>query len=53
MRRKKENAALEINTGASVNILNKETFDLISCKSPVNLLPISLKLQSYSGELGK
>ena len=46
----RENVALEINTGASVSILNKKTCDFCHNLS-VNLLPISSKLKSYSGEL--
>ena len=47
----RENVSLEIDAGASVGILNKKARDLICCNSSVNLLPISSKLKSYSGEM--
>ena len=51
MKIEKENVALEINTGVLFSILNKKTCDLICRNPPVNLLPISSKLKSYSREL--
>ena len=47
----KENVTLEIGTVTSVSISNKKTCDLICRNSSANLLPISSKLRSYSGEL--
>ena len=51
MKIEKENVALEIDTGASVSILNKKTCDLVCCNLSVNLLPILSKLKGYSWEL--
>ena len=51
MKIEKENVALEVDTGASVSILNKKTCNLICRNSFVNWLPTSSKLNSYSGEL--
>ena len=51
MKLERENVSLEIDAGASVDILNKKARDLICCNSSVNLLPISSKLKSYSGEM--
>ena len=48
MKIEKENVALEIDTGASVSILNKKTCDLVCCNLSVNLLPILSKLKGYS-----
>ena len=41
----------EINKGAHITIINKETMNLMKCKSAVNLVSLSSKICTYSGEL--
>ena len=41
----------ETDTGATINIINKETMNLVKRKSAVNLVSSSSKIRTYSGEL--
>ena len=42
---------IEIDTGASISLLNWETFQKINCESNISLLPTKSKLKTYSGEI--
>ena len=42
---------IEIETGASISLLNWETFQKINCVSNSSLLPTKSKLKTYSGEI--
>ena len=46
-----QNITVEIETGASISLINWETFKKINCKSNIILLPTSCKLKTYSGEI--
>ena len=41
----------ETDTGATINMINEETTNLVKRKSAVNLVPSSSKIRTYSGEL--
>ena len=45
------NLPIEIDTGASISLLNWETFQKTNCESNISLLPTKSKLEAYSGEL--
>ena len=42
---------IEIDTGASISLLNWETFQKINCESNISLLQTKSKLKTYSGEI--
>ena len=46
-----QNIPIEIDTGASVSLINWETFKKINCKSNIILSPTSCKLKTYSGKI--
>ena len=46
-----QNIPVEIDIGASISLINWETFKKINCKSNIILLPTSCKLKTYSGEI--
>ena len=46
-----QNIPVEIDTGASISLINWETFKKINCNSNIILLPTSCKLKTYSGEI--
>ena len=41
---------IEIDTGASISLLNWETFQKINCESNISLLLTKSKLKTYSGD---
>ena len=43
--------SIEIDTGASISLLNWETFQKVNYKSDISLLPTKSKLKTYSGEI--
>ena len=42
---------IEVDTGASISLLNWNTFQKLNCKSNISLLPTKSKLKTYSGEI--
>ena len=46
-----QNVPIEIDTGASISLINWDTFKKINCKSNIILPPTSCKLKTYSGEI--
>ena len=46
-----QNIPIEIDTGASINLINWESFKKINCKSNIISLPTSCKLKTYSGKI--
>ena len=42
---------MEVDTGASISLLNWNTFQKLNCKSNISLLPTKSKLNTYSGEI--
>ena len=46
-----QNVPIEIDTGASISLINWDTFKKINCKSNIILSPTSCKLKTYSGEI--
>ena len=42
---------IEVDTGASISLLNWNTFQKLNCKSNISLLPAKSKLKMYSGEI--
>ena len=41
---------IEVDTGASISLLNWNTFQKLNCKSNISSLPTKSKLKTYSGE---
>ena len=44
-------SSIEIDTGASISLLNWETFQKVNYKSDISLSPTKSKLKTYSGEI--
>ena len=42
---------IEVDTGASISLLNWNTFQKLNCESNISLLPTKSKLKTYSGEI--
>ena len=43
--------AIEVDTGASISLLNWNTFQKLNCESNISLLPTKSKLKTYSGKI--
>ena len=46
-----QNIPIDIDTGASISLINWEAFKKINCKSNIILSPMLCKLKTYSGEI--
>ena len=42
---------IEVDSGASISLLNWNMFQKLNCKSNISLLPTKSKLKTYSGEI--